>query len=733
MPIIPISNSFVDQFGNNTTYLKSNAGDYIRSSFTFQENIRVQSGVSATITNNNTTDILEWLGGSWEDEGFRVGDTVVCTVYTTSNGVILGTPLTTTIEWINGSQMKLVSMSFSEWYQYPDSAVDIVNTRNRQGFELYFNMVSNGSTGSEYSLIDGEVTRFQVDVTNPAVPVVTQVGNKSGAYLLSVALVLVSQTGYTREYNLRINFVQSGLYNSNLFNFNNCLKVYIGMYWQSLVGEPYSQLVEIISDDANTGWFNQAHNGDITDATLVQSVTEIAYDQPTLGTFVIDSASSNYMIGSAYISGQNSYYKIQPQNQSELTMLIPSSIPVSGVPNQSSLNPDGAGYDILLTSITSVGTVHTIDFTLTPNSNFTTFMDGQSEGNRTFYMWMKYGNVNVLVFSGQLTKQPAVVGTIPLVSSEYFDHAQQLTDTTLSTVASGYTGNVEDDFGWVGKWRWPKKALVTYVRVGVQAYNSSTGESFTLQQSSFNLTGVPIENSGLEGYILDEVQAVNTSLPTTSVKRQVQLERDSSIDQAVYYGVRLYYPYLYRWESWLPLMNANSDFYPNEQTRNWVPYGNTGSWNLRLNVEYDLNGSAYEYFDDILINNYDSDANILQEVSLFRESPLQNVQVIIDGEIMRVVVTHTLVNGASWLNYGTWGLWGMITIEPTESSPRWICSTAVPFDNNTLNPLTPLAGLYCDLSFPSPSVARLECRLDSNKINLQNGVKITSKIKGCAY
>jgi hypothetical protein len=40
--------------------------------------------------------------------------------------------------------------------------------------------------------------------------------------------------------------------------------------------------------------------------------------------------------------------------------------------------------------------------------------------------------------------------------------------------------------------------------------------------------------------------------------------------------------------------------------------------------------------------------------------------------------------------------------------------------------------LLCDLSFPSPTIAKFECFFDPNKINLENGVKFTTKIKGCS-
>ena len=727
MPIIQLNNTFQNMFGVTSSFLKSNAGDLQTSRINIRESISVNSSLGESIQNNPALNLMTWIGGDWEEEGFRVGDTIRITTYFINTGTTIAST-TTTIVWIQEDEMEVAS-ALSSWYnQSNDEAVSIFNTRNRESMTLDFNMVVNGSAGSQYSLIDGEVSRFTFDLSGGAGATGIQIGNKSGAYDITAQMLLSSQVGFTREYSLQIDFQQSGLYNQDLFSFDNCLKLYAKMSWSSLLGEPFGQTESIFNEDADSGWFNQAFNTGVIDASLVQGISELGYDQATSGQFVIDSASNDYAIGSAYISNDDSYFKIQPESQSNLSMIVPSSLPISGVPNQSALNPDGAGYTIELTNIATAGTIRTIDFTFTPNSAFTTFMEAQTEGNKTFYVWMKFGSVNVLVFSGQLTKQPVTAGPISMVVSEYFDHSEQLTDGSL--LESGYSGNVEDDFGWIGKWRWVKKALVTYVRVGIQAFNSSTGESFTLQQNNFSLNNIPQDSSGLDAYILDETQAVNSTLPTTSVKRQIRLKRDTSLDQPIEYGVSLYFPYLYRWEYWLELMNVNADFYPDEQTRNWVPYGNTGNWNLRLFVEYDMNGLAYEYFDNILIKDYDSDPNILQDVQLFRADPLQNVQVIIEGEQMRIVATNTIINGDTWQTESTWG---MITIEPTESSPRWISSTAIDFDGNTSNPLTPLSGLRCDLTFPSPDVARLECKFDPSKIDLSAGVKITAKVKGCQW
>ena len=71
------------------------------------------------------------------------------------------------------------------------------------------------------------------------------------------------------------------------------------------------------------------------------------------------------------------------------------------------------------------------------------------------------------------------------------------------------------------------------------------------------------------------------------------------------------------------------------------------------------------------------------------------------------------------------------------NSKEYLCSKITEnklikaFDNDLANPLSPLTGLYATLTFPIPNVAKITCYFDPNKINLSNGVKFTSKIKGC--
>ena len=245
-----------------------------------------------------------------------------------------------------------------------------------------------------------------------------------------------------RNYTLSLRVTQSGIYSQAPFNFANSLKLYVQMNWQSLVGEPYANLATIISDDANNGWFDEAFNLELIDASLVQAINYIAYDVPTSGQFVVDSASLNYGFGSCYISDDEAYYKNRYFTQGQIGMLIPTSIP-TGPAFTSETNEFGAGYDFLITGITTVGTIQTIDFTFTPNASFVTFMQGRTDTDRLFYIWARYGNVNLLVYSDQLITQPAVGGPLTLQNTDYFDHSENV--ITGSGLELSYTANVEDD------------------------------------------------------------------------------------------------------------------------------------------------------------------------------------------------------------------------------------------------------------------------------------------------
>jgi hypothetical protein len=739
MPIQIISQNYTDIFGNIKPFYQCNAGDNIRASIVVKSSISASTATAGTSFVLNPIDNIVTSAGAvnWLTEGFRIGDFVQFGKFTSGGSVITSwitqvTNVTSTDLDVNSIPTWIASGS-GEIIQVV--SLNVTYGQKRSSVVIDVNHVANGSAGSSFSLIDGEQTRFTFNLltatTTPQSAI--QIGNRSGQFNSGVQITDVTQsiTGVPPSssnvlyYRIDFKIIQSGIYEPSYFAFGNCLKFNSNMNFQRIAGEPSNNYLLKLNEDADTGWFDEAFNSGIPQATLVQGVSELAFDAPTTFQIVIDSSSSFFGIGASYIPDNETYYKNKLQSQSELGMTIETSILPLFTPISSPFNPVGAGYTMEIISNVGVGTIFTIDVVFTPNTDFNTFMDSCDEGDRLFRLWFKFGNVNLLVFEDQMISNPPIGGLLDMVVSTYLDHSENVTDSGV--VSSGYSADIEDDLAYIGKLRLPlNDNSIESFTARIEAVNSTTGESFTLQNAFFNIASIPFVGGK---YIINQSQAIVTTLPTTSVKRNALLVLEPSIDTIDEYGVKLYFPFLYRWEYWLQQLNADSDFYPNDQTKNWFEYGNHPDWNLNLHLELVKGGLAYIFDDKIILKNYDADDNIKSNIELFIDSTNQNVGIVTEGLLMRVVGTHELVDGTAW---NPSSIWGMLTIEPKESAPRWICSTIVPTDFNSLNPLSPLSGALCDLTFPTPTTARMECFFNPDKINLENGVKFTTKIKGCS-
>jgi hypothetical protein len=725
MPIQIYDKDYTGIFGSSLTYYKSNAGDKTTLDLLLHASIRITSLTNPLFLDPSINQITS-SSLSWIIEGFRAGDTVECTTYQSSGTIV--DAWTTTVNYVDDTNIVLGTILGWIDLANGDFFVITVTTRQRATLEVLLNHCTNSSAGMPFSLIDGESTRIKFDETDlmAVSDVITGINivNQSGQFLMSAALTRQSDydTG-VYVYKLTLEYVNSGVYDPSWFDTADCLKTFVQLEWASLAGEPYAKTISILSDSADTGYFDQPFNTGVVDAVLVQGIDEIDYANPSTFDVTIDSASTDIAIGCVYISTDTAYYKNRQFSQNEIAMILPSSIFTFGVPIDSYLNEFGSGYSITINSITTVGTINTINLTFTPNTDFTSFMEAREDGDRNMKLWVKIGNLNLLIFDDQVTKEPPVGGPLIPEQNIFIDHSDNTTESSLS--ALGYEANTEDDLAFCGKFLLERNALYESITYNIEAFNTSTLEDFTLNSCYFNIGSVPMVGGT---YILNQTQTVQNTLPSTSEKRVASLILDPSIDTLTHYGIKVYFPFLLRWEYWLQQINANADFYPNYQTKNWVPYGNTGDWQIRLKIELVKDGLSYVFTDEIIDKDYDSDPNINQNIELFIDSTGQNVQVVTEGMLMRVIGYHNLVSG--FWDYPN--LWGQITVEPTESNPRFISSTHIDYDNNPSNPLIPLTGeTKCKMTLTSPTTIELECYFNPDLIDLSNGVKFTTKIKGC--
>lgn len=713
---------------DTTSFYRSNTGDKIVASVFIRSQIRITS-INNTLSLDPILNQVTSPAVSWIEEGFRPNDNVLVYIRTSGGSVLQ--QYWTQIQSVNNLVADFTNVSF--FYDFTAGeimefiVVDAPSSTQaveRDEVDVLLNHTINGNTGAPASLIDGETTRVRITGVAGSVigvPIAgTTLGNQSGQMLIETSLTKVAPTDALFRYRLDLTFVNTGMFDDGTWFFTaSCLKAFISMQWARFANETYARKIVTYNEDADTGYYDEPYNAGIGNSTLIQGASEISYCDTTSHVIVVDGPTTDLQIGSCYLPQDETYFKNKPESQLVLSMVIPSSDLAVGSYN-SPLNPSGAGYQIEVDNITIVGSQTTIELRVIPNAQLEPFMDSKDAADRVFLLWVRCGTINHLAYSDNLICAPVPADPlVPVYTAEYLDHSQNV--TSFVGLLDDKTFNTEDDIAFYGEILLDKGVTYDEFNVYIEARNSVTGDDFILRSFSFSFTGVQISNDGR--YLLNEIIAVNSGLPSTSEKINAILNLKPSLDTPTQYGVAIYAPILLDWRYWLTQANANVDFYPN-QNKNWQQYSAAADWNTEIRLELVSDGVSNNFTDEFNILDYDSEPNLISDIQLVVDATDQNVGIVTEGELMRVVATHELVSG-------TWGndAWGMITVEPTEGAPRKIISTAIPFDFDPSNPFYPLDGVAMVVTYPAPNIAQMECYFNPDLINTQNGVKFTSKIK----
>ena len=734
----------------STTDLIGNTGDRVQGKW------RIVSDVTLF---NNANDPTTWFINPGNfitvnfptnplTEGFRVGDYLDMDCSGTNTWSINRTITAITSNSItfdlniNNYDPSSDFITFRLRYQNASGV-----SQTRENIRILPNFVPFTSNSGTNSIIDGEQTRFTfpqfLSGASGSIFPGTPIGNQSGTYMEQVdplptynirmedvtSIVAGPSIFNNRQYyDLYIDMYIPGVYRPDLFELGDCINFNLTVEANRTMTEVSNVYVNNDVQQCNIGRFNEPYNIGSQTFLLVQGIDELDYSQAATYPITIQSdsllTSQVISFGGIYRSKSDAYHKNRTESQRQLSMLL-ETYPFGFVtPKASGTNPDGANYEMELTNVNVVGNQLDCDLTFTPNQAFTDFMEAQDPNDRNMLLWIKVNDVNILVCDVEAQIVYPEFETLTLDQQDFVDHSQNTQVVSGNSIT--YSANTEDDLGFGCYFTLQRLFEYNFITAQIVAYNSSTNEEFVLQGITYNLAGLNFDPNGR--LLLPATQVVNPQLPSTSEKVESILEYHTPLDTIKTYGVYLYYPFLNNWRYWLSQPNASVDFFPNDQTRNWVPYDSTGLWGVFVRIGVtNLNFEAFKRIP-IEIKDYDSEPNIEQTIKLYREATGQEVNVLVENETNRVVCDHKLIASGYW---DQTSVWGMITIEPTESNPRYLLSSVIDRVNNA-NPLSPLSGTKITITFPTPDVARLECFVNPNLVNLDNGIKFTSKIKGCA-
>ena len=758
MAIKQIAGTFncLDKFGNNTAFYKANAGDITTVTFDVSESIYFATNNQNIITCNSvlrTAKKLQFPNYS-SLNGFAVGQTVVLTKTTTAGAT---TTVTTTIVAIDYTLLQiefaaLLSPTSANLFLYDNNNVmTIYATSLRE--DLYLNLgFTKSSSVNEFdkiqsvqqgifntftnnnrrSLIDGQQTRlFGEDAGSVIVGASTTlipVGFQSGNFEVLTASIErnTNINTYTRSFTVTLEIIQQGSLIQSAFNSSDSqfLKLYFDLEWYSVNETENPTVVSWNFGNSKTGWFNSPFTEFPIDSTYVSGAGILYFSGTSQRTVVIESTSSVIALGAMYFPQDDSYFKNKVNNQSELCMLIEQNGALAVGTYTSKTNPTGANYEIEIISHTYVGTTHTIVYEFTPNSAFTTFINGRGVNDRVMYIWFKVGNINQLDWQTEILEAPLPIeDLLPYKTEASKWLLDKSTDVyTADSLSTGAIVSIQDNLRYELKALLPNAFLYKSVQFQmIVAEIADLDNNFVLENYFFDISNVGSQPNGAlnQFNLLQPVQ--NNTLPTTNTSsKNVQVSRKgASPDTPTHFGLFFRYPTFINWRFWLEQLNAFAIF-DEGRTQNWINYNN-GTYQIFLKVIVECEDrflvthapikEIYDYDEAHTDTNEEWNGTTAIQYSV--ESTGEVTPSLVNGQIMRVKVT---VNNDYAATLST--CWGQLSIEKKESSPRFTCSTNYNHDNNINSPFVPIEGTTrLKQTIVSPTQSTYEMLIDTNRLD----------------
>jgi hypothetical protein len=767
---------------NGLGSLYANAGKWIDAEASFTTRFSIGSGISNKFTYNvqgsNYTLTID-SGDIGEISGIVAGDTITITwtqlnagtpfqaqsevktvLYISNNVIFLDSPLQ-----YNGP---MGPQNYADGYKWPTdnitSGMLIVADKSPESIDFTFNLTPNGTTALD-SVLDGQLNRFtldNVDTLALATPTpMIQLGDKSGGLIKDVQLEYLSNDGAGwRSYKVTYSFLQWGLLQDGLaipsyYDGANHLAPVVNFRSYSLTGNPNgSQAASSQNTEGNTGYFDENYNGGPSNYSLDaiswldhlgDPIERLDYSNECTFTAIVNASnqsapSSIYRIGLAFLPIDAAIYQDLPTNAGQNLLINAPDIDIqdTGAADPTIrtgyTNSAGARFDLkdLRVDIISGTQIRITGKVIPENSANETinYFNQFPDSERRMIMWAQVSNfnltgtasdeVNVIVFDDDNYDAPTKGVQIPDVVS------QLLTDIDGNDITSTSFPNTttEDAVLYTSEFLLPEGVEYEGVRARVYAYNTVSGDAFTLEDLFINFDNVPFVNGRHE---VNYTTPRNFLLPPTSDRNAIALTRKPSIDIVGKYGLELNYGYLTRWEYWLAQPNANAAAFfnlsePNDGlNKDWQHY-NMGDWIIRLSYYTRLDGVDDFNDQDILIRPYEDDPDIIFNKSFLVLSDNTTPSVLISDELIQITAKFTWLGGAFSEE------WAEITVENFEGARVGYIDSVNDHGGASNNALKPIAGATkLDKTIGPSNVLTVKCLIDTSLIDV-NSVSLSYRV-----
>ena len=321
---------------------------------------------------------------------------------------------------------------------------------------------------------------------------------------------------------------------------------------------------------------------------------------------------------------------------------------------------------------------------------------------------------------------------LTLDSCKFWEHP--FDPTVTGTGNKNFRGWITDGIYNETQFTLSAGATLNYFKFKVRAYNSVTLESFDLMLQEFDLSSYPIIGG-------ERVISINTTrgfkLITASIRNLVYLKNTGTLNQYL-----LKYAFKLRWEDWIQLITANTDFYDSTKINNnlnqkWSNYYDTvTNWELEIlqiaTVEDPLTGTSTDFniISELDCHNFAEDGNTppLWTVALETFEGAVSLGTNSNAKYSltqdtKIVATFTSVNALA-----TSDIYGLIYIEQYQQGGifnQWqLSSEELPAVNNWLKPIT--GQTKAKVTILDANHVKVEVMIDFTKVN--GNISIAARI-----
>lgn len=761
-------------YGGTLPFLIGGVGESYKMTLEFDISYAFSSSLNNPVQWNNNA--FEVLGGTWQEQGFNVGDTVAFAFQDASGVQIIGGG--TTIQFIDGNRMvpnnatvDILNNVLSSSEIYPngnDTGVFVVSTNKPpQGVGIQFNLINSEQNQSIYSVISNDTAPYYLysEVFSMAVGDSVSMpffGYRSGGQVYESIITRLADPldifGLKKKYRIELKFVNWGFFEPtnedgipSWFELEKCLKPYVKLDIIAQNGNPNSTITLTNENlNSNTGWFDENNNEGVSEysvkdiefsingnpATGIDYVAETDV-KVTFNAFTQNTLSSFYSYGLFYVN-RNQNEMSQKPNQVDSQILLSNGGwgKIFQNPNLSdptftgAANIDGARLQVGNIVFTPNPAANELIFecTVKPNNEAAQYFDEKEEGDREVILYVSIGNyflgsqtdtrVPVIAYRGQLLRQPIIAGEYDDVDfTGFYQHPDEPADIVNPSEIDTFK---EDDILWKVDFLLEKGANVQSLTVQTEVDNL-----YPLERKLILTDGYPVLPDGT--IEIDYTAFRSYSMPNQiQNRRKITIKRNTSLDTVTKAGYTLEYGLLSRWEYWISndFDTTNTYFDPslpnNGQSDDWILYAPI---NVALYIEID--GLSYYVRGDVLINDYDTSPTVTSVHNLYLEDGTTATGALLDGNTHVIEAVHTLSSG-------TWDVsnaWGWITIENEEGQKYARISTK--WDWSTIDkPFRPLTGeVKAQLTFPTPDVAVIKALIVTDELDGFGNFDITSRIE----